>query len=79
MSADQLVRLITSDLFLLVFIGVARDALRERTKASFDVGLLFALYGSVTVSCEPLPASIVKYPLLRLNCRTVPVNVPEPP
>ncbi|TME72953.1 MAG: hypothetical protein E6I49_02930, partial [Chloroflexi bacterium] len=41
MNGAELVRLITNVVFLVVFVGALRTALRERTRTSVDATILF--------------------------------------
>ena len=41
MNGAELVRLITNALFLVVFVGALRTALRERSRTSVDATILF--------------------------------------
>src|SRR5258706_317065 len=52
MTAAELVRYLTNALFLLVFISVARSALRERNRASFDTTLLFGAIALVIAQSQ---------------------------
>jgi hypothetical protein len=52
MTAAELVRYLTSALFLLVFISVARSALRERNRASLDTTLLFGAIALVIAQSQ---------------------------
>ena len=52
MSAAELVRYLTNALFLLIFVAVARTALRERNRASLNTTLLFAAIALVIVQSQ---------------------------
>jgi signal transduction histidine kinase/ActR/RegA family two-component response regulator len=52
MTAAELVRYLTNALFLVVFISVARSALRERNRASLDTTLLFGAIALVIVQSQ---------------------------
>jgi len=41
MNGAELVRLVTNALFLVVFVGALRTALRERSRTSIDASILF--------------------------------------
>ena len=52
MTAAELVRYLTNALFLVVFISVARSALRERNRASLDTTLLFGAIALVIAESQ---------------------------
>jgi signal transduction histidine kinase/ActR/RegA family two-component response regulator len=52
MTAEALVRLVTNFLFVLIFVGVARTALRERTRGSFDAALLFGAFALIVAQTQ---------------------------
>jgi signal transduction histidine kinase/ActR/RegA family two-component response regulator len=52
MSAAELVRLLTNVLFLLVFAGVLRTALAERTRTSLNTALLFGAIALVIAQSQ---------------------------
>jgi signal transduction histidine kinase/ActR/RegA family two-component response regulator len=64
MSAAELVRLVTNALFVLVFVGVARTALRQRTRASLDTSLLFGAIAVVVVQSQIASAVGLRSPIL---------------
>ncbi|MEA2662847.1 MAG: hypothetical protein QOH08_2419 [Chloroflexota bacterium] len=62
MTAEDLVRLATNALFALVFVGVVRTAVRERTRASVDALLLFAAFALLTLETQLFAVLGVKAP-----------------
>jgi len=52
MTAAELVRYLTNALFIVVFISVARSALRERNRASLDTTLLFGAIALVIAQSQ---------------------------
>jgi hypothetical protein len=52
MTAAELVRYLTNAFFLVVFISVARSALRERDRASFNTTLLFGAIALVIAQSQ---------------------------
>ena len=52
MNGAELVRLVTNALFLVVFVGALRTALRERSRTSTDASILF---GALAVVSFPKP------------------------
>jgi len=64
MSAAELVRLVTNGLFVLVFIAVARSALRERTRANLDTSLLFGAIALVVAQSQISSAAGLRSPIL---------------
>ena len=52
MTAEELVRLTTNVLFVVIFVGVARTALRERTRSSVNAVLLFGAFALVVVESQ---------------------------
>jgi len=52
MTAAELIRYLTYALFLVVFISVARSALRERNRASLDTTLLFGAIALVIAQSQ---------------------------
>src|SRR5207249_10707915 len=64
MNGAELVRLVTNVLFLLVFVGALRTALRERSRTSVDATILFGALAVVIAQSQiaallraPLPAA----------------------
>src|SRR5882762_824400 len=64
MSAAELVRLVTNALFVLVFIGVARTAIRQRTRVSLDTSLLFGAIAAVVAQSQLSSAVGLRSPIL---------------
>src|SRR5207249_1145332 len=52
MNGAELVRLITNVLFLVVFVGALRTALRERTRTSVDATILFGALAVVIAQSQ---------------------------
>jgi signal transduction histidine kinase/ActR/RegA family two-component response regulator len=52
MNGAELVRLVTSALFLVVFVGALRTALRERSRTSIDATLLFGALAFVIAQSQ---------------------------
>jgi len=64
MSAAELVRLVTNVLFVLVFIGVARTAIHQRTRVSLDTSLLFGAIAVVVAQSQLSSAVGLRSPIL---------------
>jgi signal transduction histidine kinase/ActR/RegA family two-component response regulator len=64
MSAAELIRLLTNALFVLVFLAVARSALRQRTRATLDTALLFGAIALVIAQSQVASATGFKDPIL---------------
>jgi signal transduction histidine kinase/CheY-like chemotaxis protein len=62
MTAEALVRILTSLLYLLIFVGVANTARRERTRASVDALLLFTAFALVVGQSQLLALLDLKAP-----------------
>ncbi|HVD50598.1 MAG TPA: ATP-binding protein [Candidatus Udaeobacter sp.] len=52
MNGAELVRLVTNALFLIVFVGALRTALRERSRTSVDATVLFGALAFVVVQSQ---------------------------
>src|SRR5438874_8568679 len=52
MNGAELVRLVTNVLFLVVFVGALRTALRERTRTSVDATILFGALAVVIAQSQ---------------------------
>jgi len=52
MNGAELVRLVTNALFLVVFVGALRTALRERSRTSVDVTILFGALAFVVAQSQ---------------------------
>jgi signal transduction histidine kinase/ActR/RegA family two-component response regulator len=52
MNGAELVRLVTNGLFLVVFVGALRTALRERTRTSVDASILFGALAFVIAQSQ---------------------------
>src|SRR5204863_8289978 len=52
MNGAELVRLVTNVLFLLVFVGALRTALRERSRTSVDATILFGALAVVIAQSQ---------------------------
>ncbi|HEY7625121.1 MAG TPA: ATP-binding protein [Candidatus Limnocylindria bacterium] len=52
MNGAELVRLVTNALFIVVFVGALRTALRERTRTSLDATLLFGALALVIAQSQ---------------------------
>jgi signal transduction histidine kinase/ActR/RegA family two-component response regulator len=52
MNGAELVRLVTNALFLVVFVGALRTALRERTRTSVDATLLFGALAVIVAQSQ---------------------------
>src|SRR5258706_2523814 len=52
MNGAELVRLLTSALFLVVFVGALRTALRERSRTSVDATVLFGALAFVIAQSQ---------------------------
>src|SRR3989441_9853625 len=52
MNGAELVRLITNALFLVVFVGALRTALRERSRTSVDATVLFGALAFVIAQSQ---------------------------
>src|SRR2546427_10737328 len=52
MTAAELVRYLTNALFIVVFISVARSALRERNRSSLNTTLLFGAIALVIAQSQ---------------------------
>src|SRR5437762_5858949 len=52
MNGAELVRLVTNALFLVVFVGALRTALRERSRASIDASILFGALAFVIAQSQ---------------------------
>jgi signal transduction histidine kinase/ActR/RegA family two-component response regulator len=64
MSAAELLRLVTNALFVLVFIGVARTAMRHRTRATLDTSLLFGAIAVVVAQSQISSIAGLRSPIL---------------
>src|SRR2546423_12588298 len=52
MNGAELVRLVTNALFLVVFVGALRTALRERSRTSIDASILFGALAVVIAQSQ---------------------------
>ena len=52
MNGAELVRLVTNALFLVVFVGALRTALRERSRTSVDATILFGALAFVIAQSQ---------------------------
>src|SRR6266576_5004919 len=52
MNGAELVRLVTNALFLVVFVGALRTALRERSRTSIDASILFGALAVVIAESQ---------------------------
>ena len=62
MTAIDLVRFLTSGLFLLIFLAVAATAVRSRRRADVDAALLFGGFAFVFVESQVASSLELKFP-----------------